>query len=82
MRQAPAQPVKLRVGSGTVDITSMVRALPVNTESTIRVRLRCFADRGADMTKIDVPFQISTDGDLSISVSDVRLVPVADQECP
>ena len=82
MRQAPAQPVKLRVGSGTVDITSMVRALPVNTESTIRVRLRCFADRGADTTNIDVPFQISTEGDLALSVSDVRLVPVADQECP
>jgi beta-glucosidase len=82
LRQAPAQPVTLRVGSGTVDVTAMLRALPLNEWSTIRVRLRCFADRGTDMTKVDVPFQLSTQGELALSVSDVRLVPVADQECP
>ncbi|MGZ8869007.1 MAG: glycoside hydrolase family 3 N-terminal domain-containing protein [Thermoanaerobaculia bacterium] len=81
LREAPSQPVKLRVGSGTVDITAMLRALPLNEWTTIRVRLRCFADKGADMARIDVPFELSTAERLPV-VADVRLVPVADQECP
>ena len=82
LRESPVQPVTLRVGSGTVDITAMLRALPINEQSTIRVRLRCFADKGADMSTVDVPFQLSTEGELPLSVTDVRLVAVADQVCP
>ncbi|HUP48174.1 MAG TPA: glycoside hydrolase family 3 N-terminal domain-containing protein [Thermoanaerobaculia bacterium] len=82
VRSAPARPVLLEVAGATIDVSSMLRALPLNEPGTIRVRLRCFADAGADMTKVDVPFRMSTEGELAITLTDVRLVPVADAECP
>ena len=82
VRTPPAQPVLLGVGGGTIDIAPMLRALPLNEWQTIRVRLRCFADAGADMARVDVPFRMSTEGELGLALADVRLVPVADAECP
>ncbi|HEX6177247.1 MAG TPA: putative glycoside hydrolase, partial [Thermoanaerobaculia bacterium] len=82
LRSAPSAPVRMHVAGGSIDVTPMLRALPLNEWQTIRVRLRCFADAGADMTKIDVPLRITSDAPLPMSVADVRLVPVADQTCP
>ncbi|HEU4520746.1 MAG TPA: glycoside hydrolase family 3 N-terminal domain-containing protein [Thermoanaerobaculia bacterium] len=79
LRAAPAGPVRMHAGSGSVDITSMLRALPLNEWQTIRVRLRCFQDAGADMTRID-GFALTNDAQLRLD--DMRLVPVADQVCP
>ncbi|HUP44122.1 MAG TPA: glycoside hydrolase family 3 N-terminal domain-containing protein [Thermoanaerobaculia bacterium] len=80
LRAAPSAPVTLAVGSGSIDITSMLRALPLNEWQTIRVRLRCFQDAGADMTKIEMPFRL--EGDVAVELNDVRLTPVADATCP
>jgi beta-glucosidase len=82
MKSAPAGRMLLRIGEGTVDVTPLVRALTLNEWHTVRVRLRCFADKGSDMTRIEMPFLLATEGEGRLAIADVRLVPVADQTCP
>ena len=48
----------------------------------MRLRLRCFEDAGADMTRIDTPFLIATGGELALAFSDVKLVSAAEGEAP
>jgi hypothetical protein len=42
------------------------------------------AEAGADMTRVTVPFSMSTDGDLALSISDVKLVATTEGQllCP
>lgn len=78
VRQTPAGAVRLVTGSSSLDITPLVRELPIGEWRTIRVRLRCFA---TDMSRID-SFSISTDAAFAMSVSDVKLVPAIESPCP
>lgn len=74
VKLVPNGPVRMHVGTGSLDITPLLTS---GQSQTIRVRLRCFQDAGTDMTQID---RISFTGD--VTLHDVRLVPVADQTCP
>ncbi|MEM7354093.1 MAG: exo 1,3/1,4-beta-D-glucan glucohydrolase [Acidobacteriota bacterium] len=85
--RAPAGTVTLRMDcgdgcSGSLDVTDELTTMPAAEWQTVRVRLRCFADAGADMTKIDTPFLIATDGELELAFSDVKLVSAAAGEAP
>ena len=80
--KAPTRPVLLGVGNTEIDIGPMLRAQPSGEWRTVRMRLRCFADRGADLAHVAVPFRIATDGELGLSFADVELVPVTDAEAP
>jgi beta-glucosidase len=87
--EPPSGEVTLRMDcgypcSGALDVTEPLRALPAGEWSTLRFRLRCFADAGADMTRIDTPFLIATDGSLALRFADVKLVSAAAGEasCP
>jgi len=70
--------------AGALDVTETLSALPAGEWQTVRVRLRCFEDAGADMAKIDVPFALSTEGALSLEFSRVELVSAdaGDAACP
>ncbi|MCA1733401.1 MAG: hypothetical protein LC732_07350 [Acidobacteria bacterium] len=82
-RSTIAGRVVLAMGSGNVDITSLVRELPEGAWRTVRIRLRCFERAGADMRSIDRPLRIVSDGPLSLSFAEVRLVPGTDESpCP
>lgn len=85
--QAPSAAVELRMDcgypcSGALDVTDELAKLPAGEWHTVRVRLRCFADAGADMSKIDTPFLIATEGQLGLAFSDIRLVSAAAGEAP
>ena len=89
LEEAPTQAVQLSMGcgdgcSGDLDITATLGALPLESWQTLRFSMSCFVDKGADMTKIDTPFQITTEGTLALRFSDVRLDPpgAANVECP
>ena len=68
--------------AGDLDLTATLAALPVGEWQTVRIRLRCFADAGADMTKIDTPFLIATAGELALAFSDVKLASSAEGAAP
>ena len=86
MRKKPTHPVTLGVRCGPrcgsdVDVTPLIRDLPINEWGHIAVRLRCFA--GADLRRIDTPFRLSTDGELAMAVGEVKLAASdASAKCP
>lgn len=75
----PTRPVMLSLGcgelcSGDVDITAQLAALPLNEWRTIRVPLRAFAAAGADLSRVDRPFSMATDGSLALRFADIEVV--------
>jgi beta-glucosidase len=70
--EAPsAGPVRLGFGGATVDITSLFAAGA--KWRTVKIGLKCLRDRGADMTKVAVPWSLTATGPFAVSVADVRL---------
>jgi len=85
----PSGRVMLGMGCGEacgaeIDLTGTLSDLAVGEWQSLLVPLRCFADEGVDMSRIDTPFSISTAGALAIRFSDVRLATVAEEGivCP
>lgn len=65
-------------GSGSYDLTSHAAAL-LGKWPTIGIPLKCFAKTGADMTRIEAPFRLVSDGPVTFSVSRISLGTVVDQ---
>lgn len=89
VERPPTAPVYLGMSCGPdcrggVDVAGRLAELPAGEWQTLRIRLRCFADSGADMSRIDGPFALSTTGELSLRISGVRLVSADDgpASCP
>ena len=55
-----------------------LNALNVGQWQTVGVSLKCFANAGADVSKLNAPFQISTTGSVKFSLSRVAVGTVAD----
>jgi beta-glucosidase len=70
--RAPAAPVKLMLGSGTVD-GNVLFGKAGSEWRTIKVPLACFRDHGGDMANIMTPFALSTSGPFTVSIADLRL---------
>jgi beta-glucosidase len=80
---APQGSVGLSVGQGRVDVTELFRSAPLRQWRTLKVRLSCLRDAGADIAHVDVPFRLETDAAFTVSVSEVQLAPNAnDTVCP
>ena len=71
---APQGQVRLAVGQGAVDATSIFSAAPLGEWRTLKVRLSCFAAAGSDVAVVDQPFRLSSNDAFTVSVSEVRLV--------
>ena len=79
----PAGPVGLAVGAGRIDATSLFRDAPVGQWRSVKVRLSCFRDAGADVSAVDQPFSLSTDAAFAVTVEDIRLASnEGDAVCP
>ncbi|MGA2952685.1 MAG: exo 1,3/1,4-beta-D-glucan glucohydrolase [Caulobacteraceae bacterium] len=84
---APTAPVSLSVACGDscgakVDVTSLLSGTDAGWR-TWTIKLSCFRDRGADMSRVTSPFTLSTTGRLSLAFNEVRLVPnPGDAACP
>ncbi len=79
LEQHPTRPVMLSIGCGElchgdVDITKQLEALPLHVWHTLRVPLRSFAAAGADLSRVDRPFSIATDGHLALRFADIEVV--------
>lgn len=75
-------PVKLSMrcgdGCGGEIAPAALNTLDVGKWQTVGVPIKCFANAGADVRKLDAPFQISTTGSIDFSLSRVALGTVAD----
>ncbi|WP_203291241.1 glycoside hydrolase family 3 protein [Maricaulis parjimensis] len=59
---------------GRLDVTAPLRVAEGKGWREAAIPLHCFAEAGADLTQITLPFLIETDGPASLSLSDVRIV--------
>jgi beta-glucosidase len=77
MQQAPMGSVKIRIDCGypcrgELDGTTVLGALALNTKTTVKIPLSCFANAGADFGMIDTPFLVQTDKPFAASFARVR----------
>jgi beta-glucosidase len=87
VEEAPRAPVyvAMRCGEGCegrIDITEALAGSDVGVWREIRLRLRYFADAGADLSHITTPFLLATEGTLALRFANVRLEPVAEDDDP
>lgn len=83
VERRPEKPVLLGFGGATIDISEQLRAMPVGIWRTLSIPLRCFAEAGAKLARVDVPFRISSEGTMILRLGDVELTPDIDgAACP
>nr|BAU61815.1 beta-glucosidase [Colwelliaceae bacterium D8] len=58
-----------------LDITSILKEAPLNEWQQLSIDMSCFKNEGADFAKIMAPFELSTQGELSLSFADISLLP-------
>jgi beta-glucosidase len=56
-----------------VDVSAALTAAKGTGWQTISVPLSCFAGKGADMTKVEIPFSLRTAGTLDVAISRIAL---------
>lgn len=79
---APRGPVFLTLGSGAVDVSGLLRGA-TGEWRTLKVRLSCLRDRGADIAAVDQPWGLRTAAPFVVAVEDVRLASnEGDAVCP
>ncbi|WP_166941335.1 glycoside hydrolase family 3 protein [Sphingopyxis panaciterrae] len=75
--------VKLALGGVTFDISAMVTAAPKGQVSTIKVPLRCFADAGADLTRLSYAATVTGDKGLTVTLLNTNVEAVGENlPCP
>jgi beta-glucosidase len=60
-------------GGGTVDLTSTLNQATPGEWRSVKVKLSCFRDAGADVSKVSEPFVLNTSGRLRLSLTTVQL---------
>ncbi|MCJ7752964.1 MAG: glycoside hydrolase family 3 C-terminal domain-containing protein, partial [Thermoanaerobaculales bacterium] len=81
--EPPSAPVyaAMRCGEGCegrIDITEALARSTIGEWRSMKLRLRHFADGGADLSHVTTPFLLATEGSLALRFADVRLEPAVD----
>ena len=68
---------------GSVQIAKMLKKFKKDEWKTLPIPLNCFTKQGLDITKVNGPFTISTEGKLGLTITNVRLqkIPAGDTGC-
>ena len=67
---------------GRVDITEALARSGVGEWRTMKLRLRHFADAGADLSHVTTPYLLATEGRLALRFAEVRLEPAVEDDAP
>ena len=63
--------------SGAIDVTGELQALELDAWHRLAMPLDCFADAGTNLAAVDVPFLVSTTGQLLLDLAEVTIAEVA-----
>lgn len=63
-----------------IHLSKSLKDLPKDQWTTLPIPLNCFLKEGFDISKVNGPFVISTDGKLGLSISEVRLLRLPEGE--
>ena len=58
-----------------LDVTSTLRDAPTGRWHTLSYSLRCFLSQGADLSNLEAPIAIATNGRLGLTIAEIRLLP-------
>jgi beta-glucosidase len=75
--EADVRQASLAMGQGAVDITAQVNGKNAEGWQTSRIRLSCFAKRGAQMSSLAEPLIIFVEGTLKLQITSARLITFA-----
>ncbi len=85
---APTSDVTLAAGcggtcQGAVEISDLLGDTPSREFRTLKIKLSCLRDAGADLSRVEWPVVLATDGRLGLTIDDMRLVAnTGDAICP
>jgi beta-glucosidase len=60
---------------GSVELTTALRSLELNSWQNISVDLQCFKNAGVDFSQVTSPFQLSSADAVSVSFADITITP-------
>ncbi|PTR10325.1 MULTISPECIES: glycoside hydrolase family 3 protein [unclassified Novosphingobium] len=69
----PAGPIKVSVGTGSLDVASLLRLAPQGAVTQTRIPLRCFAQVGADLKKVGTPLRITAPQGFVVTLRNARV---------
>lgn len=76
-------PVRLALGGQAFDISDLVKAAPKGEVTSMRIPLRCFADAGANLQKLDYALSIAADRGFAATLLNTNVQAVGDNlPCP
>jgi len=58
-----------------LDLTATLQSAPLGAWRTLSYSLACFSRQGADLSNVEAPFAIATQGRLALTIGEVRLLP-------
>ena len=69
----PAGLIKVSVGTGSLDVASLLRLAPQGAVTQTRIPLRCFADAGANLKQVGTPLRITAPQGFVVTLSNARV---------
>nr|BAU61809.1 beta-glucosidase [Colwellia sp. D5] len=57
------------------DIQAQLAAVPLGKWQDVAISLNCFAEKGVQLSKVTVPFELRTSGAINLSINHIRLAP-------
>ena len=78
--------VMLKLSNSELDLNKLISSMPLNKWKKVKVPLKCFSKAGSGLRSLDLPFGLKTDGELKVSVANIRLKSNSDNKfkmnCP
>ncbi|HEU4852880.1 MAG TPA: glycoside hydrolase family 3 N-terminal domain-containing protein [Telluria sp.] len=71
---APAAGVTLAIGPAAVDASALFRNLAGKGKQTVKIPLACFTAKGADLSKVDTPFAVASEGAFTAAFANIQVV--------
>lgn len=65
--------VSIAFGNAALDVTDWIGAAPIGKLSKLQIRLRCFADRGADLQRVGNPLSLTGHEGLGLTLLAARI---------
>ena len=71
---APKGKVTVAIGNTALDLTGVFTRLAGKQKQTVTIPLACFTAKGADLSKVDTPFAVTSDAAFSAAFANIQVV--------
>ena len=71
---APQGKVSVAIGNTALDLTAVFTRLAGKQKQTVTIPLACFTAKGADLSKLDTPFAVSSEAAFAASFANIQIL--------